>query len=129
MSVNSGNRTRTTYPKSSQIQSGTIRQAGKSLQNLPQKTQATFSLQEAIHRLRHPLRLALMKGYSYHELAAILRAQGISIRESTLKTYLALAQKTADRTQAESAVKSDFWNAYQDSLQEREEVYRRLATS
>lgn len=127
MPVNSGKQTRTTHLKAGKIQAGQLKQAGILLQNLPQKPQSIFSLLEAIDQLRDPLQAALMKGYSYEELATILQTQGIPIQESTLKSYLASASKVTDRPQ--EPVKLDFWHAYQASLQEREEVYRHLAIS
>jgi transposase len=147
------------YSRSARIQPGIISQTKACLQELPTKKEELFSLREAIRQLRAPLKAALTKGYSYQELAAMLQQQEISISASTLRTYLAsgkqnsgitvsshLRHKTSknspeklnssvevflpSKTEMFSyTVRRDFWNAYQESLREREEVYRRLAES
>lgn len=146
--------------KSGRIHLNLVRQAEASLQDLPEKKNGLLSLQEAIHQLREPLKMALSKGYTYQELVNLLLQKGIAISESTLKNYLASGRhrisKNGDSGQpthrnleqiveksnstVEELVPSridvssynvgqDFWAAYQASLQEREEVYRRLAQS
>jgi hypothetical protein len=146
------------HSKSAKIQPETVSLARASLQDLPEKE--LLSLQEAIHKLRAPLEAALVKGYSYQELADLLNQQGISINVPTLRSYLTssgrqktriiASNKSKDKNSpkiseepssnvaifipSETEISSytvarDFWNAYQESLREREEVYRRLAES
>ncbi len=63
--------------------------------DLPEKPQENVSLREAVAALREPLKASLAKGYGYDELTKILNENGIEIRSSTLKHYLATAQKTS----------------------------------
>jgi hypothetical protein len=143
----------------STIQLETVKQAEVFLQTLPEKQREYLSLRQAVKRLLVPLETAYVKGYSYEELAAILHDFGISISASTLRNYIPLArqqspenlapnvdeskssrktpQMTSDMVEVKAPakasstyrVKRDFWEAYQESLREREEVYRRLAES
>lgn len=134
--------------------------AGVSFRDLSKKQYLT--LQEAVYHLHEALQVALVKGYSYQELAFWLQQKGIPISASTLKKYLssnkditqvkALGKTSNTRhqeitTSKETSKKTvevfipskaeissyvvtrDFWDAYQDSLRERDEVYRRLAKS
>jgi hypothetical protein len=72
--------------------------------DLPEKPQENVSLREAIADLREPLKASLAKGYSYDELTKILNDNGIEIRASTLKHYLATAQKlSSSRTRKTSS--------------------------
>jgi len=146
--------------RSGRIQLRTISKTRASLQDLPEREKEPLSLQEVIYQLRAPLRAALAKGYSYSELANLLKQQGISISVSTLRNYLTSGERqksritTPNTTRDKSSPKTlekpssdvevfiptktetssytvgrDFWSAYQESLREREEVYRRLAKS
>lgn len=143
-------------PQSDGIQPETINQVRDVLQGLPAKTQTSISVEEAIDQLKDSLKTALVKGYSYEELASLLQQEGIPIKSSSLENYLASTRRQTSENKtstssedepsdnlseqvevvipirAESVsytVKSDFWTAYQESLKEREEVYRRLAES
>jgi hypothetical protein len=147
------------HPKSARVQPKIVSQARASLHGLPEEQEKSFSLREAIRQLRDPLEAALIRGYSYQELVNMLQQQGIAISVSTLKNYLTSAQRDSririssklkdespkyslekpssavevfipSRSEISSyTVGRDFWNAYQESLRAREEVYRRLAES
>ncbi|MBD2465096.1 hypothetical protein H6G89_29245 [Oscillatoria sp. FACHB-1407] len=143
-------------PESDGIQPETIQQVKDILQKLPAKLQTSIPVEEAIAQLQDSLETALVKGYSYEELADLLQHEGIPIKSSSLENYLASTRRQASETKTSTksedqrsdnlsdqveivipittgsvshTVRSDFWTAYQESLKEREEVYRRLAES
>ncbi|MFM7427964.1 MAG: hypothetical protein ACKO7W_23700 [Elainella sp.] len=81
------------HPGTASIQPKTV-SATIAPQDLPGQKE-WLSLQEAISQLRAPLEAALAKGYSYEELAVMLQQQGISIRASVLKSYLASGKQNS----------------------------------
>ena len=79
--------------ESEEIQPETIQQVKNILQNLATKTQTAISVEEAIDQLRDSLETALVKGYSYEELADLLQQEGIPISSSSLENYLASTKR------------------------------------
>jgi len=77
----------TKHSRSTKIQSNLVSQAKQSLQDLPKKPQESFSSQKVIHLLHDSIESALSKGYTYPELSALLKNQGIEIKPSTLQRY------------------------------------------
>jgi hypothetical protein len=90
--------------KSVTIQPTLVNTAGSFLEDLPAKPKEAFSLREAVDQLRDPLKASLAKGYSYQDLAGMLREQGISISASTLKNYVPSGKRQASK--AKAAVKA-----------------------
>jgi|GEM_PF-2497863 len=121
----------TKHSRSTKIQSNLVNQAKESLQDLPKKPQESFSSREVIHLLYDSIESALSKGYTYPELSALLQNQGIEIKPSTLQRYHSSRRQPDAKSRASEKPAYtdglDFWAAYQESLKEREEVYRRLA--
>jgi hypothetical protein len=70
------------------VKQGAVEEAQEFLRSLPEKPKEDLSLKEAINKLKEPLQAALARGYSYQELAAQLKKQGINISPTTLKNYL-----------------------------------------
>lgn len=89
--------------RTARVQPGIVNSTRTSLQDLPEKAKETISLQEAVRQLRAPLKSALGKGYSYQELATLLQQHKISIRASTLKSYLT-SGKQDSRTSSPSSL-------------------------
>ena len=65
-----------------------VEDAQSFLQALPEKPKEDLSLKEAVDKLKAPLQAALAKGYTYPELAALLKDKGIRISAATLKNYI-----------------------------------------
>lgn len=91
--------------KSVTIQPTIVTTASSFLEELPAKPKENFSLREAVDQLRDPLKSALGKGYSYQDLALMLRDQGIEISASTLKNYVPSGKRQASKAKAAAAVK------------------------
>jgi hypothetical protein len=91
--------------KSVTIQPKIVTTASSFLEELPAKPKENFSLREAVDQLRDPLKTALGKGYSYQDLALMLRDQGIEISASTLKNYVPSGKRQASKAKA-AGVKS-----------------------
>lgn len=75
-------------PKAAIVQKKAVDQASAFLKDLPEKPKETFSLREAVNQLREQIQAVLAKGYSYDEVATILRTRGVEISASTLKNYV-----------------------------------------
>lgn len=58
------------------------------LKELPKKSKGGQTLREVIYLFRADINRALAKGYSFAEVADILKEQNISIAPSTLKQYV-----------------------------------------
>lgn len=86
--------------KSVTIQPTIVTTASSFLEELPAKPKENFSLREAVDQLRDPLKSALGKGYSYQDLALMLRDQGIEISASTLKNYVPSGKRQASKAKA-----------------------------
>lgn len=56
---------------------------------LPPKPKESMTLKEVILKSKTMINKALKRGYSYDEIAAILSEEGISVKGTTLKQYLA----------------------------------------
>src|SRR5579883_2778767 len=65
--------------------------------DLPAKPKDDLSLREAVQQMQIPLKSALVKGYSYADLAQILTDRGISISALTLKNYLPLGKRQSNK--------------------------------
>jgi hypothetical protein len=73
-----------------------IEQATLALEALPEKPKERWSLREAVEHMQTSITAALEKGYTYDEVASMLSKQGVEIRASSLKRYLATAKKDDD---------------------------------
>jgi hypothetical protein len=82
-------------PKAAVVKQEAIDNTSAFLQSLPDKPKEDMSLREAIEQMREPLRAALLKGYTYQELAAMLSDQGIKISAFTLKNYVPSGRRRA----------------------------------
>lgn len=73
---------------------------------IPPKPKQGMTLREVISKSKAMINLALKRGYTYEEIAAILSEEGISIKAATLKQYLAesKSKKSKTATEAKSAV-------------------------
>lgn len=88
----------TTKPRGSRgttVKQGAIDDAQSALQALPEKPKEKLSLKEAVERLKAPLQAALAKGYSYQELAVMLKENDIIISAATLKNYVPVGKRAA----------------------------------
>jgi hypothetical protein len=90
-------------PKAAVVRQEAIDNTSAFLQSLPDKPKEDMSLREAIEQMREPLRAALMKGYTYQELAAMLSDQGINISAFTLKNYVPSGRRRSAKEQAAAA--------------------------
>jgi len=73
---------------------------------IPPKPKQGMTLKEVIMKSRAMINLALKRGYTYEEIAAILTSEGISIKGATLKQYLTESKSKRSKTtpQPKSAV-------------------------
>ncbi|HEY9639346.1 MAG TPA: hypothetical protein V6C57_02620 [Coleofasciculaceae cyanobacterium] len=75
------------------VSKSAIEQAGVLLTELPQKPKVSWSLREAVGLLQASIVIALNRGYTYEEVAALLGEQGINIAAPSLKRYLAAVKQ------------------------------------
>lgn len=87
-------------PKTAIVPKSAVEQARTLLQELPDKPKENLSLREAVNRLQDQLKAALLRGYSYDDLAALLSDRGIEISPSTLKNYVPSGKRQAAREAA-----------------------------
>jgi hypothetical protein len=80
-------------PSSVSVSRSSLDGVSLTLQGLPEKPKANWSLREAISALQESIRTALGKGYSYEEVSKMLSAKGIKISASSLKSYLSAAKR------------------------------------
>ncbi|MBL1179399.1 hypothetical protein [Pantanalinema sp. GBBB05] len=88
----------TTKPRGSRgttVKQAAIDDAQLALQALPDKPKEKLSLKEAVEKLKAPLQAALAKGYSYQELAMMLKENDIVISAATLKNYVPVGKRAA----------------------------------
>lgn len=64
---------------------------------LPTKPKSGMTLREIILKSKAMINKALKRGYTYDEIAAILSEEGISVKGTTLKQYLADSTKSQRR--------------------------------
>lgn len=83
------------------VTQSTVEDAQSFLQALPEKPKEDLSLKEAALKLKDPLQAALAKGYTYPELAALLKDRGIRISAATLKNYIPTGKRT-DKGQSQT---------------------------
>lgn len=62
--------------------------------NYSSTTRETYSLQEIVAILQEDIKVALDRGYSYREIAAMLADKEIVISAAALRRYLKLSRKT-----------------------------------
>lgn len=92
--------------KAASVKHASLEQTGAFLQALPEKPKEALSLKEAIAQLQEPIRAALVKGYSYQELAAMLAEKGIHISAFTLKNYVPSGKRRSSKEQAKAKTAS-----------------------
>ncbi len=73
---------------------------------LPTKPKSGMTLREIILKSKSMINKALKRGYTYDEIAAILSEEGISVKGTTLKQYLADSTKS-QRRKPEPATTAD----------------------
>jgi hypothetical protein len=101
MAVEAEKRTKAVAVKQSSIEHTSL-----FLQSLPEKPKEELSLKEAIDQLREPLRAALLRGYTYAELAEMLTEKGIKISAFTLKNYVPSGKRRANKEKEAAAAKA-----------------------
>lgn len=69
---------------------------------IPPKPKQGMTLKEVIMKSRAMINLALKRGYTYEEIAAILTSEGISIKGATLKQYLTESKSKRSKTAPQS---------------------------
>jgi len=79
--------------------------AGTFLSQLPDKPKQEMSLREAINQMRDSIQVALVKGYTYYDLAAMLADKGIAISPATLKNYVPSGKRQRKATDSEAPAK------------------------
>ena len=65
---------------------------------IPPKPKQGMTLREVILKSKAMINLALKRGYTYDEIAAILTSEGISIKGATLKQYLTESKSKRSKT-------------------------------
>lgn len=80
-------------PSSVSVSRSSLDGVSSTLQGLPEKPKANWSLREAISALQESISAALGKGYSYEEVSKMLSTKGIKISASSLKSYLSAAKR------------------------------------
>jgi hypothetical protein len=90
------NTTKRRVPAPTLVTKSAIEQATLALQELPSKPKQEWSLREAVNMLRDAITAALDKGYSYEEVALMLKDRGVHISPSSLRYYLTRAKQTDD---------------------------------
>lgn len=75
---------------------------------IPPKPKQGMTLKEVVMKSKAMINLALKRGYTYDEIAAILTSEGISIKGATLKQYLTESKSKRSKTppQPKPAVES-----------------------
>ena len=84
------------------IKKSTIEENRERLLNAPVKEKENFSLQEAIHDMATEINQILDRGYSYDEIATMLKDGGIDVKPTTLRQYLAQVTKVKVDSKAKS---------------------------
>jgi hypothetical protein len=74
--------------KKAKVKRSNITQAVDLLQNLPKKVKEEHSLREAVKAMYPTIRGVLKKGYSYSEVATMLKKAEITISGATLQQYV-----------------------------------------
>jgi len=74
---------------------------------LPPKPKESMTLKEVILKSKTMINKALKRGYSYDEIAAILSEEGISVKGTTLKQYLAETTKNKRRQSGTNQIDID----------------------
>jgi len=85
--------TRSRGTRASVVKPEVMGQVAGFLNELPDKPKDQLSLKEAIAELLEPIQAAFSKGYTYPEIADILRDHGIQISAFTLKSYVPRGRK------------------------------------
>jgi hypothetical protein len=74
--------------KKAKVKQSNISQAVDLLKDLPKKVKEEHSLREAVKGMYPTIRGVLKKGYSYAEVATMLKKAEITISETTLRQYI-----------------------------------------
>jgi alanyl-tRNA synthetase len=69
---------------------------------IPPKPKQGMTLREVIMKSKAMINLALKRGYTYEEIAAILTEEGISIKGATLKQYLTESKSKRSKTTSQT---------------------------
>jgi len=92
--------TRSRGTRASVVKPEVMGQVASFLDELPDKPKDQLSLKEAISELLEPIQAAFNKGYTYPEIADILRDHGIQISAFTLKSYVPRGRKQSSAKKA-----------------------------
>jgi hypothetical protein len=93
-------------PRIVSVKNTSVDQARNFLETLPEKTKESFSLREAVDKLREQIQAVLAKGYSYQELALMLSDKGIKISAATLKNYVPSGRRQSAKDKPEAVALS-----------------------
>lgn len=104
------------------VKQSTLVDAHSALQSLPEKQKEELSLKQAVAKLKAPLQAALAKGYSYPELAVILKDNGIVISAATLKNYVPVGKRSGKRLSKGTKPQSNADDLEQADLSEAEDT-------
>lgn len=88
------------------IKKSTIEKNRELLLNAPVKEKEDFSLQEAIHDMATEINQILDRGYSYDEIATMLKDGGIDVKPTTLRQYLAQVVKVNSKAKSKPSSKT-----------------------
>ena len=80
-----------------------IKTAIEKLKSVPDKPKDELTLRESIELMRPTIKQVLDKGYSYDEVATMLKEAGIQIGGATVKQYLATKPGKAARVRGSSS--------------------------
>lgn len=96
--------------KKAKVKQSNITQAVDLLQDLPKKVKEEHSLREAVKAMYPTIRGVLKKGYSYSEVATMLKKAEITISGATLRQYVQEIvkqhKKSSQTTQKDAPSKS-----------------------
>jgi molybdenum cofactor biosynthesis enzyme MoaA len=85
------------------VKRANLSKIAKSLQKLPEAKKEEITLRDAVDELRETLKQALKKGYTYSDLAALLKKQGMEISPLTLSQYLTEVNGEARKHQSKNS--------------------------
>lgn len=83
-----------------------IEAALERMKNLPKKEKQSFTLREAVQQLSGEISRLLGRGYTYKEVSAVLKEQGVEIAPATLKQYVSEVKQRRSGSGRKSSGKS-----------------------
>lgn len=92
-----------------------IETAIEKLKSVPDKPKDELTLRESIEMMRPTIKQVLDKGYSYDEVATMLKEAGIQIGGATVKQYLATKPAKSARVRGSSSAPKKDTSAKVDS--------------